>query len=85
MAGRITTADLDSQFAQLARASTNLGADTDDWTLVPGEESVGPYARTAWFIGDGSRHPVVVLGHTIRDAMSALSVLNAYASVIERQ
>lgn len=84
MAGKLTTTDFDSQFAQLARASTALGVDTDEWTLVSGEEQVREMTRTPWFIADGTRHPVVVLGYTSRDAMSALSVLNAYAAVLER-
>jgi hypothetical protein len=80
VAGRITQADLETQFSQLARHAMSLGADTDTWTLVPGTE-IGVPGRSPWLIEVGEGHPLV-LGYTKREALAALHAMNAFAQVV---
>lgn len=72
MSGRITTADLEQQFTQIVRLATSLGADTDDWQLIPGSVDEDS-EREPWVISDGSPHPLVRLGYTRRDALTSLA------------
>lgn len=76
MSGSISNSDLDAQFAVLTRVMVSLGNDgAGRWELVAGEDT--PQGREPWTVEDGSPVPVMTLGYTRREALTALVHMNA--------
>lgn len=72
---------IESIFQEVVRSAAQLGAVTDEWDLVQG---ISNGRSSPWAISDRGARPVVVLGYSRREALTALISMNAIlAAVLE--
>lgn len=75
---RLTHDDVEESYARVLRLAEELGIDTTDWALVPGELGNSGARRTPYRIARNDQR-LMVLGYTRRTAVDALiAVATAY-------